>query len=146
MRGKVSMDKKLRKQQFIEAYISNGISENPITNKELATNLNISEQHFYRLRLKFIDEINERIEKLYSILNVDNLRAIRKALKDNPNVDLFKFVAQITGRFKESIPGESKPSQEVIINVGPMEQKEIEKRLDEKLQKIRAKNLGKSKS
>ena len=70
---------------------------------------------------------SEEIRHYYTHLHVtDDLRAIRQALKKNPNVDLFKFVAQITGRLKESASGESKPSQEVIINVGPMEQKEIE--------------------
>lgn len=70
---------KCSKKRFIEALKNN---ENGMTNYEIASNLGISEQHFYRLKKKYSEEIRLAARELAANYAIDALKDLKKQSKD----------------------------------------------------------------
>ena len=147
------MDKTIRKTQFISAVMGNAFARKPKTNKELAEELGITEQYFYKLKkthAKTIDEVNNKLlanMRLYAIGAITKKLAIpiveneTFALAFNISGDLKKGNTQIQINDPNKTDGET-----VIINVAEIhEPKKLEQIVENCLQEFRRSNTEKRK-
>ncbi len=137
---------KIKKTTFIQAVISKALSEDRLTNKNLATQLDISEQWFYVLLSRYSDEIEIEISSILRMVRMEAIAALKKKLR-NPEVSdhTIEMALRLSGDLKsDSLEHGIRSASQTIINVGNLEPPEIEQFIDRKLQEIRSNNIRKS--
>ncbi len=137
---------KIKKTIFIQSVISNAFSEDRLTNKNLATQLDISEQWFYVLLSRYCDEIENEISSILQMVRMEAIAALKKKLR-NPDVsdNTIEMALRLSGDLKSDSSEQGiRSASQTIINVGNLEPPEIEQFIDRKLQEIRTNNIRKS--
>jgi len=71
--------RKISKQRFVEALKNNDLG---LTNLELAAQLGITEQYFYKLKKKYGEEIRLAARELAANYAIDALKDLKKQSKD----------------------------------------------------------------
>jgi len=153
------MNPELRKEKFISLYIINQLSQEKVSNKELATKLEISEQYFYKLLKEYREEINKIWNNDYrNYLRQYAFDALVKKLKDDGVSDtLIEFTFQLAGDLPygnrgngvgdgsgyEGVSGVK--ADTVIINVANDDNETIQQRSIDRIRRRRIENLEKLK-
>ena len=143
------MEKKIDKEEFIITCVNNKLSTEPVAKKELATNMGISEQHFFRLQSKHEDEINELYEKKRRLPAIKEAytRKLLRLLERIDNADLgdIRLAAELSGDLKAG----GQPSEGGVMNQFLILSKEdldggkIDQLHEEELRRTRARNKSK---
>lgn len=148
------MDQKVRKKEFLSAFIANAFSENRKSNLELCQELGISDRHFYNLRQKYASEINEQASRARAAIRLAAFAALQKKLlapeTGNEVIELALSMSGDLGKNNQVIVGTAagegaNKTATTIVNIGTMDATELERLVDSRLQATRSKNTGKLK-
>lgn len=141
----------VKKREFIDAVIANAFSKAPVSNAVLAKQLGITERDFYYRKRRYAEALNAACGKLVASLRLVNLGALsRKLMRANPDDSTIALAANLTGDLGKKIlegsglPVDREEKAATVINVGLMNEKELEGFIDRRLQETRAVNKRKS--
>ena len=114
------MPVKVTKKKFIETIENN---EQGLSNKELATQLGISEQYFYDLKKKYRDDLKTAAREMIKKYAIDFVRDLIAQSKKG-KTEATKVALEIIGLYRNTDKGDEKSSEDIVRIYLPQKREE----------------------